>query len=34
VECEKYNPAVEMLEKLATSLELKVTDFFKTETDT
>ncbi|WP_246703344.1 helix-turn-helix transcriptional regulator [Rhizobium sp. P28RR-XV] len=33
IEREKYNPTVEMLEKLATALELEVTDFFKIDGD-
>lgn len=33
IECERYNPTVEMLEKLAIALEIEVTDFFKTGKD-
>ncbi|RVJ38285.1 XRE family transcriptional regulator, partial [Sinorhizobium medicae] len=31
LEREEYNPTIEMLEKLATALDLKVVDFFKTD---
>ncbi|PLU62282.1 transcriptional regulator [Sinorhizobium medicae] len=31
LEREEYNPTIEMLEKLAAALDLKVVDFFKTD---